>query len=87
MINIINMYFYYNIKCIIIQLNGGNMIIGICGKSGSGKSSLTNNSKVILDWILLPITKYFNMCDIKVLLDVPTEIRKYRTIKRMVKLL
>ncbi len=37
---------------------------------------------IILDWQLLPITQYFNMCDIKILLDVPYEIRKERTIKR-----
>jgi dephospho-CoA kinase len=37
---------------------------------------------IILDWILLPITKYFNMCDVKILLDIPYEIRKQRAIKR-----
>lgn len=37
---------------------------------------------VILDWILLYITKYFNMCDIKILLDVPYEVRKQRAMKR-----
>lgn len=42
-----------------------------------------NKEKVIiLDWILLPITKYFNMCNIKILLDVPYEIRQKRAIKR-----
>lgn len=42
-----------------------------------------NKDKVIiLDWLLLPITKYFEMCDIKVLLDVPYEIRKKRAMKR-----
>lgn len=44
-----------------------------------------NNNKdkiIILDWILLPISKYFNMCDIKILLDIPYEVRKQRTIKR-----
>lgn len=37
---------------------------------------------IILDWLLLPLTKYFEMCDIKVLLDIPYEIRKKRAIKR-----
>ncbi len=37
---------------------------------------------VILDWILLPITKYFDMCDIKILLDIPYDIRVERAIKR-----
>ena len=36
------------------------------------------NSKdkiVILDWILLPITEYLNKCDIKILLDIPYQVR------------
>lgn len=37
---------------------------------------------VILDWQLLPISKYFEMCDIKILLDIPYEVRKQRAIKR-----
>ena len=37
---------------------------------------------VILDWQLLPLTQYFGMCDIKILLDVPYEVRKERTMKR-----
>ena len=37
---------------------------------------------VILDWLLLSISKYFAMCDLKILLDVPLEIRKQRVIKR-----
>ena len=37
---------------------------------------------IILDWILLPTSKYFNMCDIKVLLNIPYEIRKDRALKR-----
>lgn len=40
------------------------------------------NNIVILDWLLLPKTKYFNMCDIKILIDVPYEIRKERAMKR-----
>ncbi len=41
-----------------------------------------NNKIIILDWQLLPKTKYFNMCKIKILLDIPYEIRKERAIKR-----
>ena len=37
---------------------------------------------IILDWLLLPITKYFNMCDIKILINTPYEIRKERAIIR-----
>lgn len=42
-----------------------------------------NTSKVIiLDWLLLPKTKYFDMCDVRIHLDIPYEIRKERAIKR-----
>ena len=44
-----------------------------------------NNHKdkiIILDWLLLPISKYFDMCDIKILLDIPYEVRKQRAMKR-----
>lgn len=37
---------------------------------------------IILDWLLLPITKYINICDIKILLDIPYEVRKERAILR-----
>lgn len=37
---------------------------------------------VILDWLLLSISKYFEMCDIKILLDIPYEIRKQRAMER-----
>ena len=37
---------------------------------------------IILDWILLPKTKYISMCNIKILLDIPYEIRKERVINR-----
>ena len=37
---------------------------------------------VILDWLLLTHSNYFDMCNIKILLDVPYEIRKQRAIKR-----
>lgn len=37
---------------------------------------------IILDWLLLPVSKYFEMCDIKILLDIEYEIRKKRAIER-----
>jgi dephospho-CoA kinase len=40
------------------------------------------NKIIILDWLLLSITKYFDMCDIKILLDIPYDIRKQRSMKR-----
>lgn len=40
------------------------------------------NDLVILDWMLLPKSKFFKKCDIKILLDVPYEIRKERAMKR-----
>lgn len=45
---------------------------------------LKNNKDkiIILDWLLLSISKYFDMCDIKILLDIPYEIRKQRAMKR-----
>jgi len=43
----------------------------------------TNKDKIIiLDWVLLPKTKYFNNSNFKVLVDVPYEIRKARAIRR-----
>lgn len=43
----------------------------------------SNNDKIIiLDWLLLPITKYFKMSNVKILLDIPYEIRKERAMKR-----
>lgn len=44
-----------------------------------------NNNKdriIILDWLLLPITKYFNMCDLKIFLDIPYKVRKQRAMIR-----
>lgn len=42
-----------------------------------------NKQKIIvLDWLLLPYTDYYNMCDLKILLDIPFEIRKERVLKR-----
>jgi len=47
------------------------------------KIILKNPEKIIiLDWILLPKTKYLNKCNLKILLDIPYEIRKARAIKR-----
>lgn len=37
---------------------------------------------VILDWLLLSITKYFAICDLKILLDIPFDVRKQRAMKR-----
>lgn len=47
--------------------------------------SIINGNKdkiIILDWQLLSLTKFFNMCDYKILLDIPRETRKERVIKR-----
>ena len=43
---------------------------------------IKDNSNVIFDWMLLPKAKYFNRCDLKILLDIPKEIRMDRIIKR-----
>lgn len=40
------------------------------------------NKIIILDWILLPESKYFEMCDVKILLDIPYSVRKCRAMKR-----
>lgn len=40
------------------------------------------DKKVILDWLLLANTRYFDMCDLKILLDIPYEIRKHRSMLR-----
>lgn len=37
---------------------------------------------VILDWLLLTNSKYFDLCDVKILLDVPYEVRKQRAMIR-----
>lgn len=44
--------------------------------------NLHKDKIIILDWLLLSISKYFDMCDIKILLDIPYEIRKQRAMKR-----
>lgn len=43
---------------------------------------INKNKTVILDWILLYQSEYFDKCAIKVLVDTPYEIRKDRAIKR-----
>ena len=43
---------------------------------------LNKDKIIVLDWILLSISKYFDMCDIKILLDIPYEVRKQRAMKR-----
>lgn len=37
---------------------------------------------IILDWILLPETEYFNRCDVKILVDIPYKVRLLRAMKR-----
>ena len=44
--------------------------------------NIHKNKIIILDWLLLPITKYFAMCNIKILLDIPYDVRKQRAMKR-----
>jgi len=40
------------------------------------------DKKVILDWIILDQTKYWDMLDYKILLDTDYEVRKNRVVKR-----
>ena len=44
--------------------------------------NLNKDKIIILDWLLLLNTKYFNMCDVKILLDVSYEVRRERAMKR-----
>lgn len=44
--------------------------------------SANKDKIIVLDWILLPSTKYMNLCDKRILLDVPYEVRLKRAIKR-----
>lgn len=47
------------------------------------KFLISNKDKIIiLDWLLLSISKYFDMCDVKILLDIPYDVRKERAMKR-----
>lgn len=43
---------------------------------------LNKDKLIILDWILLPKTKYADMCDLKVLFDIPYEVRLKRAMAR-----
>lgn len=44
---------------------------------------IKNTTKiVVLDWMMLPLTKYYNMCDIKILVESSLEIRLERIKKR-----
>lgn len=44
---------------------------------------INNTTKIIvLDWMMLPLTKYYNMCDIKILVESSLEIRLERIKKR-----
>jgi dephospho-CoA kinase len=43
---------------------------------------IKQNDMVILDWILIPQTKYFKMCNLKILVDAPYEIRKEKAVTR-----
>lgn len=38
--------------------------------------NLNKDKIIILDWLLLLNTKYFDMCDVKILLDVSYDVRK-----------
>ena len=40
------------------------------------------NQIILLDWLLLANTKYFDQCDIKILLNIPYEVRLQRAMKR-----
>lgn len=44
--------------------------------------SENSNKTIILDWQLIPKTKYFNMSDIKILIDTSYDIRLQRAMKR-----
>ena len=46
---------------------------------------IINNNQdkiIILDWLLLPKTKYLHICDLKILIDIPYEVRLKRALKR-----
>ena len=40
------------------------------------------NKTIVLDWLLLPKTKYMKLANLKILIDIPYEIRKKRILKR-----
>lgn len=41
-----------------------------------------SNKPVIIDWMMLPLTKFYSMCDIKVLVESSLETRLERILKR-----
>ena len=45
---------------------------------------LRNNSEklIVMDWLLLPKTKYFAMCEQTILLDIPYAVREQRAMRR-----
>jgi dephospho-CoA kinase len=44
---------------------------------------ITNSTKpVIIDWMMLPLTKFYDMCDIRILVESSLEIRLERILKR-----
>lgn len=47
--------------------------------------NIVDNNKekiIILDWLLLPKSKYLHMCDYKILIDIPYEVRLKRAMER-----
>ena len=44
--------------------------------------TINNNKDVIIDWILLPHTKYFRLCDVKILIKSDNDERVKRVLKR-----
>lgn len=45
-------------------------------------SAIYNNEDVIIDWILLPHTKYFRLCDVKILIKSNDDERVEHVLKR-----
>ena len=44
--------------------------------------SINQNSIIVLDWLLLPKTKYFYSSDLRILVEAPIETRMKRVLKR-----
>ena len=60
-----------------------NIVWGIIQKEIDEFIELNKDKKIILDWILLPHTKYFSMSDFKILMDGNFKgIRRNRAMKR-----
>ena len=45
-------------------------------------SAIYNNENVIIDWILLPHTEYFRLCDVKILIKSDNDERVEHVLKR-----